>query len=221
MLSTQSKQGLRTAFYALVAAFTFILLAYFLVWFPQPVVGLSFVGIEMGEWVKFLPEIRSGEIAADRNLFYLPPITLGLMIVAWTLGWPSKRWKTWAMRLIAVIIAFLAIPAFESFFEEPPKEWLFRTALIILVVVVAIVATASGDWGGKRRATVGWSLIILFGLIGAILPTWAFISILPSTRNLLARDVGIGPGVWLNIAGNVLALLVSLYLLFRRKDTLP
>ncbi|MFZ0547082.1 MAG: hypothetical protein WAM60_16675, partial [Candidatus Promineifilaceae bacterium] len=63
--------------------FTFILAGYLMVWLPQPVVGLSLLGVEMGEWVKFLPQIQAG-LLPDRNLFYLPPILLGLMMVVWT-----------------------------------------------------------------------------------------------------------------------------------------
>jgi hypothetical protein len=78
-------------------AFTMILAGYLMVWLPQPVVGLSLMGLEMGEWVKFLPQVQAGSLP-DRNLFYLPPITLSLMMIIWTAGWPNRRWQTWAAR---------------------------------------------------------------------------------------------------------------------------
>ena len=47
--------------------FTIILLGYFMVWLPNRLAGLSFIGLEIGEWVKFLPQLRSGQISIDRR----------------------------------------------------------------------------------------------------------------------------------------------------------
>jgi len=55
--STRSEASLQIL---IKAGFTAILLGYLLVWLPHEAAGLSFIGIELGEWVKFLPQVRSG-----------------------------------------------------------------------------------------------------------------------------------------------------------------
>jgi hypothetical protein len=73
----------------LLAAFTAVFIAYLMVWLPGPAAGLSLLGVEMAEWIKFMG------MGPTRNWFYLPPITLGLMLALWTVGWANGRWQTW------------------------------------------------------------------------------------------------------------------------------
>ena len=46
-------------------ALTFV--AYFMVWMPNQAAALSILGQELGEWVKFLPEVRTGQVSLGRN----------------------------------------------------------------------------------------------------------------------------------------------------------
>lgn len=193
--------------------FTAILLAYLLVWLPQPIVGLSFIGLELGEWVKFIPQVRSGEIAADRNLFYIPPITLSLMMILWTASWPNRRWQTWLMRALALLVAFLAFPAVEAILDEPADQWLLRIGLIGGVVVVALFIPLLRHLPENKVEMLTWSGICLLALVGLALPTWAYLSFMPVISDLIGQNVGIGPGVWLNIGGNLAVVLSALYFL--------
>ena len=195
--------------------FTMILLGYFLVWLPQPVAGLSFIGLEMGEWVKFIPEVRSGEVIPSRNFFYLPPILLGSMIAIWTAGWPNNRWQSWIARLLAVAVGFLALPAIESISEESPGQWLPRLAMVGFVIVIVLIAS----YYSSRETiphTVPWLYFIILGLLGAILPIWTYLAIKPFVETLMGGAVGFGPGIWLNLIGNILLILLGISLLLRR-----
>lgn len=193
--------------------FTAILLGYLLVWLPQPVVGLSFIGLELGEWVKFLPQVRSGEIIADRNLFYLPPITLSLMMILWTANWPNRRWQTWVMRGLALLVALLAFPAIEAIRDEPADQWLLRIGLIGGIVFVAFLIPLLRRLPSRKLKILSWSGICLLALLGLALPIWAYLSFLPAISELIGQKVGIGPGVWLNIGGNLSVVLTALYFL--------
>lgn len=203
--------------------FSAILLAYLLVWLPQPIVGLSFIGLELGEWVKFLPQVRSGEIAANRNLFYIPPISLSLMMILWTASWPNRRWRTWLMRGLALLVAFLAFPAIEAIRDEPVDQWLLRISLIGGVVIVALFIPLLGHLPERKIELLSWSGICLLALVGLVLPTWAYLSFKPVISDLIGQNVGIGPGVWLNIGGNLAVVLSALYFLglWRRPDKQP
>lgn len=203
--------------------FTAILLAYLLVWLPQPIVGLSFLGLELGEWVKFLPQVRSGEIAANRNLFYIPPISLSLMMILWTASWPNRRWRTWLMRGLALLVAFLAFPAIEAIRDEQVDQWLLRISLIGGVVIVALFIPLLGHLPERKIELLSWSGICLLAWVGLALPTWAYLSFKPVISDLIGQNVGIGPGVWLNIGGNLAVVLSALYFLglWRRPDKQP
>lgn len=190
----------------LYLSFTAILLGYWLVWLPGPVAGLQLIGLEMGEWVKFLPEVRAGQINAGRDLFYLPPILLGLLIALITITWPNQ-WQTWLVRLLAVAVAWLAFPSLDAIRFEPRSEWLLR---LVLVGGVVLVAVGSYWLRGKFAAALPLLLTVL-ALAGAILPTWAYLALRPAIINALARDVGIGPGVWLNGVGFGVAAALFLW----------
>lgn len=192
--------------------FTLILLGYLLVWLPHPAAGLSALGVEIGEWIKFLPGVRGGQAAADRNWFYLPPITLAYLMLHWTIGWPARRWQTWLARAAAVLVSWLAFPAWESLLEEPASEWRLRLAWVGLISLSALLIF----WWPRRPA--GWldGLALAAVLAGALLPTWAYFALRPVVAQALRAPVGVGPGLWLNLIGHSL-LFVCVAAQLRRR----
>lgn len=178
--------------------FTAIFVGYLSVWLPGPGAGLSFLGVELGEWIKFLG------LGQSRNWFYLPPITLGLCMVLATAVWPNGRWQTWAMRFGAVAVSWLAFPAIEAIRYEPSSEWLLRLCAIGLVVLVAL---GIGFWRRWPRTVAGFLLVL--GLLGAILPTWMYGIARGMVAAVLNFPPGIGLGVWLNGAGHLLVTAVA------------
>jgi hypothetical protein len=54
---------------------------------------------------------------------------------------------------------------------------------------------------------------MLLGLIGAIIPTWAYLAVRGPVGDLLKLAIGIGPGVWLNAAGHILLVGTAAYFL--------
>lgn len=182
---------------------TAILAGYFLVWLPGPGAGLRLIGIEVGEWIKFLG------VGSSRNLFYLPPIVLGLLLALLTIQWPNSRWQTWLARLLAVAVSLLAFPAVAAITSEPSSEWLMRLSWIGLLFVVALMSSVAGQFPGARHWA--WALMGLIALLGAILPTWQYLTVRPIVADILQRPIGIGLGVWLNALGCALVALISIW----------
>ena len=54
------------------------LVGYFGPWVDHPVAGLVIMGLDLGEYVKFLTPVRSGQIALWREGFYLPLVVVSL-----------------------------------------------------------------------------------------------------------------------------------------------
>jgi hypothetical protein len=182
-----------------------VFVGYLTVWLPGPSAGLSFLGIELGEWVKFMG------VGTARNLFYLPPITLALMLVILTLLWGNGRWQSWAMRGLAFLISWLAFPGFEDITGPVRHEYMPRVQWMGLVLL-AILVTAVLCWAVKpeTRQWLCWLLLAVFAVLGAVQPTRVYMQILPDVEQLLGLPVGYGWGLILNGVGHLLVAGVSM-----------
>ena len=200
------------AYGGMLLGFTAVFVGYFMVWLPGPAAGLQLIGVEMGEWLKFFG------VGPQRDYFYLPPITLGLLLVVWTMRWCNGRWQTWAMRGLAIGVSLLAFPALADLTGGARHEYLLRVQLIGVVVVVAGLSGVAAHW--RKTAVMGylpWLLFLLIGLLGGILPAWYYGQIRPYFSQVMGVPLGIGPGVWLNTIGHLLISLIALRQLAMQK----
>jgi hypothetical protein len=195
------------AYGGLLLGFTAVFVGYLTVWLPGPAAGLSLIGVEMGEWLKFFG------VGARRDIFYLPPITLGLGLALWTMRWDNGRWQSWAMRGLAIAVSLLAFPALSDLTGGARQEYLLRVQLIGLVVVVAGLSGVGARW---RETAVfdrllPWLLLLLVGLVGGVLPIWYYVGeIRPYISQIIGVPIGVGPGLWFNTLGHLLIALIAL-----------
>jgi hypothetical protein len=177
---------------------TAVLIGYLTVWLPGPAAGLRLIGLELGEWIKFLG------VGQSRNYLYTPPILLGLIMVLITAGWPGGRRQTWAFRGLALMVSLLAFPAIAAITGEPRSEWLARLLGIGLVgAAVVLVALVGG------RGRWAWWGVLVLGLLGFVLPLWQYAQVQSVVAGILQQPVGIGLGLWLNSGGFLLIALVA------------
>ncbi|HMT20899.1 MAG TPA: hypothetical protein PKE20_06560 [Promineifilum sp.] len=181
---------------------TAIFIGYFMIWLPGPAAGLQLIGVELGEWIKFLG------VDSRRTWFYFPPIVIGATLGFLAAMWPNDRRSVWLMRGLAIAVAMVAFPALAAIQLEPRSEWLARVLGIALVALVAL----AGALLSSRRPGVRWPWLAigLVALAGAVLPTLQYFAIRPIVGAIMLRPVGIGPGVWLNAAGSLLVVAVAL-----------
>ena len=75
-------------------------------WIAHQTAALTLSGVDMGEFVKFLPSVLDGSLKVTRQLFYLPPavVAVGVAILA------GSRWLRfpWLLRLPMLAVAVLA-----------------------------------------------------------------------------------------------------------------
>lgn len=181
---------------------TAIFVGYFVVWLPGPGAGLQLIGIEIGEWIKFLG------VGARRNWFYLPPIVIGTVLALLAAMWPNSRIQTWLARGVAIVVALLAFPAVAAIQFEPRSEWLARLLAIGWVVGVAGLGGVISRYANETRWL--WMMVAVVGLAGMLLPTMQYLAVRPLVEAALNRSLGIGVGVWLNAAGSLLVFSVAL-----------
>jgi hypothetical protein len=163
----------------------------------------------MGEWIKFMG------MGPTRNWFYLPPISLGLMLAVWTVGWPDGRWQTWMMRAVAVAVSLLSFPALEDLTGQSALEYTPRVWAIGLVVGVAGVSGMIGRW--QPAARLKWLVIALLALGGYILPSWVYGQAQTAVSEVIGLPIGVGLGLWLNRFGYTVATVVALKQFFDLK----
>ncbi len=190
---------LNTLFLGLTAMFV----GYFLTWLPGPATGLQIIGLEMGEWIKFLG------VGLGRNWFYLPPIAMGAIVALLAAVWPNDDWRTWLARFLAIAIVLLAFPAIAAIQMEPRSEWLARLIAIGIVIIIAI----GGSLIKRRESTTWWAwlTIAVIAFLGGLLPTAQYFLVRPVVEGILKQNLGIGIGVWLNLAGALLVCTMALY----------
>lgn len=185
---------------------TAVFVAYFLVWLPGPSAGLQFIGLEMGEWTKFLG------VDMSRNLFYLPPITLGLLLMLLSIAGTNRDWRTWLLRGTAVAVSLLAFPAYEDLMGGARVEYLPRVGMIGVVLFTALPAAVAARY--RQRLSVRamqHGLSAMIAIIGAVLPGWIYWQVRPIVAQQLGLPLGTGIGVWLNGAGHLLVTAVALW----------
>ena len=190
---------LNTLFLGLTAMFV----GYFLTWLPGPATGLQIIGLEMGEWIKFLG------VGLGRNWFYLPPIAMGAIVALLAAVWPNDDWRTWLARLLAIAIALLAFPAIAAIQMEPRSEWLARLIAIGIVIIIAI----GGSLIKRRESTTWWAwlTIAVIAFLGGLLPTAQYFLVRPVVEGILKQNLSIGIGIWLNPAGALLVGTMAIY----------
>ncbi len=197
----------------LFLALTAVLVAYFLIWLPGPSAGLQLMGLETGEWVKFMG------MGTRRNLFYLPPITLALTMQLTAGFWDNGRYQTWIMRAAAIAVSLLAFPAIEDMMGASRAEYMSRLAAVFFVGGMGIVSAFA-----SRHREAAWTGRLLLGgmaLLGAAgfyLPLSAYVEVRPVVAAWMGMPIGIGIGVWLNSVGHLGITAVALFLFWAAQE---
>lgn len=186
-----------------LAGLTAVFLSTFTVWLPGPGAGLQLVGLEMGEWTKFIG------LGVERNWFYWPPVVLSLVLLLWTVQWTNGRWQTWFLRGVAVLISVLVFPAIADVTGFSREQYMGRVYWIGLVGLTAVIVSL---WSWKPRLPwLSWVVIAGLALSGLILPTQIYLQVQPHMSQTLNIPLGIGLGVWLNGVGQLLILIYAFW----------
>ncbi|MCO6449817.1 MAG: hypothetical protein J5I90_03410 [Caldilineales bacterium] len=196
-----------------ILAFGLLLLAlgYWGRWLSHPVAALNILGVDLAEYVKFVVEVRSGQIPIVREVFFAPVLAFcaGLILLG-TIRQPKLPW--W----LRTIVLALAVPAALSML---PPAWTpalllrtpeFRDQVIYIGLILLAVALSPlllrfvPDW----LRGLGFALLAGFGY--QALP--AYRSLLPALSSLYAKAVSPGPGYYFTAVGLAFLLIGGVYL---------
>ncbi len=172
-------------------------------WVAHKTAALTLSGIDIGEFVKFLPGAGSEAVRAVRLMFYLPPVAVAVSI-ALLVGSRRLRYPG-ALRLLALL---LAVPV--SLQLLPPAWSLasltaadFRIQLIALAACWTFLATF-WLW---RHLPFGLTTLLAgtLALLAGSLAAWEFLGAQPAIAVVYGTILRIGWGFFACVGG--LALL--------------
>ena len=186
----------------------------FLPWIWRESVALQLTAPGLAEFVKFLPEIRTGQVEVERLFFLLPlflaMLALPLFAINRQLRLPG--WVRWVMRLIVIPLSLAALsPVWTPAILIAP-EFRLQTALAIVAVGLAVIASLLKKI--PLKLLVG--LLVAGGLAALILPVWQFSLVQAAMVETYHQPVSLGWGWWLTVGGIVLTIVAGIWAAFFR-----
>jgi hypothetical protein len=194
----------------------FIALGYWSPWIPANAAGLRVLGLDLAEYVKFIAEVRSGQIALTREVFYLPllALSLSLSLLAHRPELRLPGLARWGLNLLAAPAALALLPPAWTPGLLTTPEFVKQTGAIGVCIVVAVLS-----YPVLRRLPVklvAW-IILLLALLAVFPPMLTFARLSPALDAIYGRQLPPGRGLWQMPLGFV--LLVSGVLLTSRQPS--
>jgi hypothetical protein len=179
---------------------TLALIGYWGPWVNHKTAALVLSGLDMAEFVKFLPGVRAGTEFMIRELFYLPLLAaaLCLALIGSHRPWYYPLWARVIMVIMAIILAIIVLPPYPFIFQALGSDE-FRRQFLMGAGCLAIIV-GSLLYRRLPRAIVA-GLLIVISLVGALPALWQFFSIRSALDTVYGQPIQIGWGLWLTVAG--------------------
>lgn len=188
--------------YLIVVGVLCTLVGYFAPWVNHPAAGLAILGLDLGEYVKFLVPVRDGSIWVWREGFYLPLFVVSLALSLFAFR-SELQWALW-LRIIALAAAIVAAlnmlpPAWTPALLRTPEFRLqsLWIALALAAVLVSPLLALLPRW-------IAQSVVAAGALASLILCTLMFFALLPAIESLYNHPIAAALGLWLTCAGLIL-----------------
>lgn len=166
---------------------------YFGSWVPHRAAGLVITGVDLAEYVKFLPPVMAGQVPVQREAFYLPLISASLIA---TMIASRRRLPLWLRLLLGAAAIPLALallpPAWSPGTLRLPE---FRLQVVaLLACLAAIPLTVLLRYLPDRVVLLAMALLALAAVLWS---TWSFNQVLPAIRDVYRTPIAPGWGFWL------------------------
>ncbi len=186
------------------------LAGYFGPWVPHRAAGLVVTGLDLGEYVKFLVPVVSGQVSIWREAFYLPlfTVSIALSLLAF------RAELAYVVLVRAMLLALAAVSALNML----PPAWtpgLLRTPefrLQTAAIVVCLAALLISPLLALLPRWVAGVLIPILALASVALCAIQFNRVLPAIEDLYDQSLTYGWGFWLTPIG--LLMLAGSSILF-------
>ena len=178
-------------------------------WVSHSTAALSLSGADLGEFVKFLPQVQDGSLPVQRQVFYLPAVAIvaGIALLA---GSAQLRYPGF-LRVLALLLALLIslhlLPPAWSPASLSTGE--FRLQAIALLVCWLLLA---GFWLLARLPLwLSGSFAAALALLSSVLTAWQTRLIMPAINSIYGTPSSLGWGFYVSHAGLLVAAAASAY----------
>jgi hypothetical protein len=185
-------------------------------WIADETAALTLSGVDMGEFVKFLPDVIGGSLRATRQLFYLPPLAVALS-VALLVGCQRLRYS----KLARIVFLTLAISASLQLL---PPAWSVHSLLApefrvqIIALVLSWMALAGFWLWGAVPAGLTGVLSSMVAAAGLVLAPWQLANVKPAIDEVYRTPPTIGWGFYLCQLGLAVMVAASLLLALQSRQ---
>ena len=209
---SSSRSTLPLAAVLIIAIGLFLLVrGYWGAWLPHYAAGLNILGIDLPEYIKFVPEVTSGQIPIKREIFFYPLLSLiiGLLLLA-TIQRPRLPLWFRGILLILAVPASLAMlpPAWTPPLLRTPEFRMQTLAIFFLLLAVILSPFIHRYLPDSVRGVI----FILAGII-PFLALSAFNRLLPALEKLYTHPTQPGTAYYLVAIGAVFVGLGGVLLL--------
>lgn len=200
----------------LPAGLLLALAGYFGPWVDHAAAGLVITGLDLGEYVKFLPVVRTGGVTLWRPGFYAP---LAAIALAATLSaYRPVFWPRPILRVIPIAVGLVAAfnlvpPAWTPARLLEPEFRIQTTALLLLLAATAVSPFLALI---PHRITAG--IVTVMAAAGLALPLHGFLAVRPAIAQLYAQPLGPAWGPWIMALGHLL-IVAAMWFTRARPDT--
>ena len=190
-------------------------LGYWGAWVWAAPVGLRVPGIDLAEYVKFIAEVRSGQIRLTREVFLLPlvAISLSMSLLAQRSELRLPSALRWLINLLAIPVALAMLPPAWTPSLLTTPEFVKQT---VAMAVCIVAAGLSYPLLRRMPLTLSAIIVALLALASLVLSVSAFLKLRTPLDAIYGQPVEFGSGPILLTIGLLLVASSPLLLARRR-----
>jgi uncharacterized membrane protein YidH (DUF202 family) len=189
------------------------LVGYFGPWTPHRAAGLVVTGLDLGEYVKFIPQVMSGQISLHREIFYLPLLagSLTASLIASRRTLPA--WGRFSLDLGAIPLALAMLP--PAWIPGTLLQPEFRLQAIAIVLCLAMVPGVLVTRYLPDRLIL--AVIGLLAVAASVVPAWGYWHVRGAMEGLYRHPLAFGWGFWVGFGGFLLLAFLAVAGIFMRR----
>lgn len=183
-------------------------------WVNHAVAGLVITGLDLPEYIKFLPAILNGELVVWREGFYLPLVAASLALSLQAFD-PRLRYR-WLVRVLLLASATVAALNLLPPAWTPQRLLTSEFRLQLLTLGLLLICVGFSPFLALLASRLRGAVIVAVSVLAAWIPVRSFLRILDEIAMLYDQPQTPAWGMYLMLAG--LALLGSMGILLIGED---
>ncbi len=187
---------------------------YFGPWVWHPAVAFRYSADDLAEFAKFMPAVRSGQVAITRELFFLPIWLAAVGLALWLGRFARSRTVRWLVGAAVVYASIWPMPTYPFIldaYRSPEFGLTFWTSVVAATVCVAGLAV--GARLPDRLGALAW---VVIGSIGATVAPLHFVRLKPALDAQHGWTMSVGWGIGAVVIGFVALAAIGVWQWRRR-----